>query len=325
LLDVFMRSSDNKSVKTEQFLHFWSLHNATIIEVLIGLILCSFIYLAFRTFFTDEVESESATSSQLNSVDIEKTLQKLIESQAGQRVGFVEGKSDGSGASTTGATGTAQTAAGASAVSVEEVKKFTQQIEEKEKVVVELKKQLEETQKAQAEAKASSPDLDKKLKDLEARLAEYEIISEDIADLSFYKEENAKLQKELAGLKAGGAAAASPSAGAAKVVSADASGGALDAAAVAAAASAAAPASPAAPAVENSAIDSALANQPAKPAEGAVNSSIDDELMKEFAAAVQDQKGATAAPAEKVVIADEKKLEENQNLMGEFESFVKKS
>ncbi len=41
-----------------------------------------------------------------------------------------------------------------------------------------------------------------KIEELQARLAEYEIIEDDIADLSMFKEENAKLKEELALLKA---------------------------------------------------------------------------------------------------------------------------
>ena len=43
--------------------------------------------------------------------------------------------------------------------------------------------------------------LKEKVNDLQARLAEYEIIEDDIADLSMYKEENARLKAELARLK----------------------------------------------------------------------------------------------------------------------------
>ena len=38
----------------------------------------------------------------------------------------------------------------------------------------------------------SSAELLAKIKDLEGKLAEYEIIEDDIADLTFFKEENAK-------------------------------------------------------------------------------------------------------------------------------------
>ena len=51
---------------------------------------------------------------------------------------------------------------------------------------------------------ASSGDtlvLEEKIKDLEARLSEYSIIEDDIADLSFYKEETLRLQDEVKTLK----------------------------------------------------------------------------------------------------------------------------
>lgn len=346
-------------MKTEQFLHFWSLHNATIIEVLIGLILVSFIYLAFRTFFHEEAEPEQASASGLNSADIEKTLQKLIEAQNSQRVAAADVKSPEVAAGVEGGPSAAAVAAalsisgGAAALPAEEVQKFTQQIAEKEKIVLELKKQLEVTQKAQAEAKVNSPDFEKKLKDLESRLAEYEIISEDIADLSFYKEENVKLQKQLAALKGGGAALDGAEPKAAEPIAAvnaiDAAAGAASTTVVKDSATttqssslvlgdkvaatdntqvvAGGAAGPAGTPIENSVIDKAIDSQTPKPAENTdATNSIDDELMKEFAMAVKDQKGSSedVPQPEKVVVEDEKKLVENQNLMGEFENFVKK-
>lgn len=46
--------------------------------------------------------------------------------------------------------------------------------------------------------------------ELEARLREYEIIEDDIADLSIFKEENARLKTELEQIKSGAVASASP-------------------------------------------------------------------------------------------------------------------
>lgn len=58
--------------------------------------------------------------------------------------------------------------------------------------------------------------LQARLKELEAKLAEYEILEDDIADLSLYKEENVRLRSELDKLKnGGGAAAPAPAAAAA--------------------------------------------------------------------------------------------------------------
>jgi hypothetical protein len=45
--------------------------------------------------------------------------------------------------------------------------------------------------------------LNGRIKELEARLAEYELLEDDIADLSLYKEENARLRTELDRLKGG--------------------------------------------------------------------------------------------------------------------------
>jgi len=47
-----------------------------------------------------------------------------------------------------------------------------------------------------------------RLKELETKLAEYEILEDDIADLSLYKEENVRLRSELDKIKGGGAASA---------------------------------------------------------------------------------------------------------------------
>lgn len=174
------------AVNVEQFLSFWSRHNTHIIEVLIGLILLTVVYLAFRLFFGGEA-SEAASVGALGTADLEKTLQRILENQS-----------------------VSAPAAGGS----EEIEKLKAQIAEKEKALEELK------QAAPADGGAPAADsgaadalnaekkkLEEKVKDLEARLAEYEIISEDIADLSFYKEENGKLQKELESLKAGAPAA----------------------------------------------------------------------------------------------------------------------
>ncbi len=52
--------------------------------------------------------------------------------------------------------------------------------------------------------------LNARLKELEAKLAEYEILEDDIADLSLYKEENLRLRGELEKLRGAGGGGASP-------------------------------------------------------------------------------------------------------------------
>ena len=58
-------------------------------------------------------------------------------------------------------------------------------------------------------------DVSSRIKELEAKLAEYEILEDDIADLSLYKEENTRLRAEVEKIKTGGGAAAADTGGAA--------------------------------------------------------------------------------------------------------------
>ena len=60
---------------------------------------------------------------------------------------------------------------------------------------------------------AEAEGLGTRIKELESKLAEYEILEDDIADLSLYKEENQRLKAELEKTKAAGAGAASAPAG----------------------------------------------------------------------------------------------------------------
>ena len=154
-------------------------HNVMLIEMLIGLILFIVLFLAFRSFWGAKENEENPSA---NMGQLEETLKKLLE-----KANFVSGNGAGS----------------------EEQSKLASEIQNL-KVSLEEKQSLIEQMKTQSTgAKAIASDLssdekkklDDQLKELQGKLAEYEIISEDIADLSFYKEENAKLQKELSNLK----------------------------------------------------------------------------------------------------------------------------
>lgn len=180
-----------RSVGVEAFLRFWSHYNTLIIEILIGLILLTVVYLAFRTFFGPEEETAGGVGHELNPADLEKTLQKILERQ--ERAPAPAAPQDSAPA--------ASAEGGVPAVGAsDEVARLRSQLAERDQQIADIKAA------ASAPASAGLADDEKKtyedrLKDLEARLAEYEIISEDIADLSFYKEENSKLQKEISSLK----------------------------------------------------------------------------------------------------------------------------
>ena len=78
--------------------------------------------------------------------------------------------------------------------------------------IAEMKKQLSERQgqAAQGQSPEAAKDLLRltaRVKELESKLSEYEILEDDIADLSLFKEENARLKAELQNLRGGAAPA----------------------------------------------------------------------------------------------------------------------
>jgi hypothetical protein len=281
----------------EKFLEFWSHNNAVIIEGLVALILISAIYLAYRTFFGAKSLDGAGVGGGggVDTTEIEKTLQKILEQQS--TAARAAGEAGAAGASAAGTPPPEMVA---------ELSNLKKALEDKEKQIVVLQEKAAAATKAAAApnadpgasaaaaaaqaaaglAEKERADYEAKIKELEARLAEYEIISEDIADLSFYKEENARLTKELESLRGGGAAPA-------------------------AAPAAAAPVAEAAPPVPEP------VPTPAAPeASPEAANAIDDSLMAEFAKAVEGQKSGTLEEAPKT---------DNDKLLAEFENFNKKS
>lgn len=237
-------------------------HNVLLIEVLVGIILVSIIFLAFRAFFSRAQNELSGTQDNSSIEAIEKSLKKILET-------------------------TQVNSAGPSPEALAQLDELKATLEERTRLLEELQEQLKAGASAApadggSDIAAEKMKLETRMKELEAKLAEYEIISEDIADLSMYKEENSKLKKELDALKAGGAVAAAPGAAPA---AADSMASAAAEAAPEAAAAASAPAAEAAAVVD-------------------AGSGIDDDIMAEFARAVEEQKSATAGPAAAAPAAD---------------------
>lgn len=294
-------------MKVEKFLEFWSHNNTLIIELLIGVVLLMSIYLAYRGFFGAKEEGTPSGGSSTSGIDIteiEKSLQKILENQKNVvSAPVVQTGSDSS----------------------EEVGALKGALSDKEKELALLKQQLElQAKKAQEElatAKAAAASgggdtkaLETKIKDLEVRLSEYEIISEDISELSKYKEENLKLKNQLKELKGGGGgepAAEPQSAPAAEPPAPEVQ------AEPAAAESQPAPTEAAAPAPTE--VPAAQGTPSGEQASG--GGVVDDDLMKEFAAAIADQKSGTLDQAKAATSKDG----ENTQLLGEFENFVKKN
>lgn len=287
-LTLEIPDSTIEAVNLDPFLQFWSSHNQTIIQVLIVLTLIFIVALVFITLFgTKESDVAGTAGTVALPADFEKSLQKILETQISAKSAvfdFSKGQASDPQMQGQGPALTAEAAA--------EVEKAKAQIEEKDKLIEELKDRLT---KAVAMANATplnvdASGLEARIKELEARLAEYDIISEDIADLSRFKDENEKLKAQLEKSKTEGQPPP-----------------AAPAAAPAASAPPAPPAAPAAP--------------PAQAAPAASSASIDDDLMKEFAAAVEGQKAAQAPSDTPPAVPASP---ENEDLMGQFENFVQK-
>lgn len=165
-----------------------------IIQVLIPLVLVLVLILAYRSFSMDD-DDEATSGSGVSAKDLEATLAKVLEkahlvptaAAASQMAGV---KDDA------------------------QAQNLLKEIDRLKAELAEAKTGLEKAKTDSAGAPtagaAAAPDtekLNKQLEEMKARLAEYEIIAEDIADLSFYKEQTAKLQKEVETLKGGQPAA----------------------------------------------------------------------------------------------------------------------
>lgn len=283
----------------DKFLDFWSHYNQTIIQSLIVLTLIFIVALVFITLFGSKNEDSSGAQVGI-SPELEKSLQKLLENQTKAAV-FDFSKSQEGGAPSSIAT------QGVSPEAAAQMDKLKTEMLAKEKKIQELSAQLTQAVSQPAAAGVDSTGLEARIKELEARLAEYDIISEDIADLSRYKDENERIKTELASLR-GGAPAAAPVAAVAAV--------AQPVAAAPIAAPVAASTAPTMTAPELQVVAAQAASVP--DVDPAISAAIDDDLMKEFAAAVEGQKAATQSAAVPAPSTD------NEDLMGQFENFVQK-
>lgn len=189
----------------EKTLHFIALYNSQIIQVGFGIVLLLIVVYVYRLFFMSNV-TDTGSNESFNTEVIEEKLNIIIDQQK-QRPASGVAASPGPRSSDEGAT-------------PEEVDKLKseiynlrQQIAENEKNNSESKSKNSAgssgstTTKAEsAQESAKAVQLEAKIADLQSRLSEYEIIADDIAELSQLRTENAKLIQELATLKASSSA-----------------------------------------------------------------------------------------------------------------------
>ncbi len=191
-LTIFSSIRDNSEVNVKQLVDFLIAHNVEIIQWLVAIILLTFVgYLIVSLFRKPDTSSGSGESSE----DIRKALKEVLEAT----------KASAPSATTVMAAGPAVVSAGTSsdsgaaaqaAAAAAEAAKLQQQVEA-------LRKELED-KNTNGGVATTDPAKDEKIAELESKLSEYEILEDDIADLSLYKEENEKLKKQLAELSSGG-------------------------------------------------------------------------------------------------------------------------
>ena len=167
-------------------------YHETVIYTLVPVIMLVGAYTFYREFFV--TSKDSFDTSQLG--DLESTLLRVLEkadpstiigtavasTTASEGDASVEEAEGGEPARTSEDSGAGK----------EELKTLQADLLLKEEEILELKKGLDE-----AKSSDETDELQAKIKVLEDKLTEYEIIEDDIADLSMYKEENIKLKEEL--------------------------------------------------------------------------------------------------------------------------------
>lgn len=179
----------------ENALQFLMTYNIQIIKGVIGIVFLALIIYVYRMFFL--ASASGASEAAINTDAIEQKLNQLIETQKNRP-----------------------------AAEPSEMPDSSQPIGDVDRLKLEvytLKQQLNEAERKAVESAKAAPAVDpdllakhaEQVKSLESRLAEYEIIAEDIAELSQLRIENGKLKDQLAGAgiavaSAGSAATTAP-------------------------------------------------------------------------------------------------------------------
>jgi len=182
-------------VNIEHFLDIFFQRNIFIIEVLFGLVLLGVIFLTIKSFMRPE-----GTDGELNLSGLEDGLKKIIENYSGNSLNNTKAESAIEG----------DAIMEEMATQIERLKlQLMQKTEEVEQlkaggaVSTSVSSAVETSAKSSSSSSGGAPaELEEKVRELEARLSEYSIIEDDIADLSFYKEETVRLQSEIDKLKA---------------------------------------------------------------------------------------------------------------------------
>lgn len=177
-------------VTLEKFLHFIIANNELIIQWVVVAMLLLSLWLIGRSIFGSADNGEERAQSA-------GTRDGGATADAGEAAG---------GAGAVGAMSAAAMAAPEAVAALAQVNHLQTELSQRTQELVQLKADLERN-------KGENVDISeylKKIKDLEGKLAEYEILEDDIADLSLYKEENFRLKAEVERLSQGGSMTTAP-------------------------------------------------------------------------------------------------------------------
>lgn len=198
-------------MKFAAFLSFWMAHNESIIQWMVATIIGFSTFLVFRSFFGKK------TGDVATAVGIDPGMQELLKKVLDQTTVLEKAMMSAptvvaapAGEATAVMPAPVQVVSGADPAELEKLKKM---IEDRD---VELNRLKNDPSSGKLRDQID------KVQELENRLKEYEILEDDIADLSLYKEENARLKSELQRLVGGAAPAAEPAAAPAPVAAAEA-------------------------------------------------------------------------------------------------------
>lgn len=175
----------------EHFLDSFFRSNVLVIEVLFGVVLLGVILLAVRTFLRPE---EKASTTNLES--LEDGIKKILDNYSQQTKVTADANET-----------TPKSDDPVMEEMVTQIERLKIQLMQKNEELEQIKANGSVSQEGAPSANLSNDAaekinaLEEKIRDLEAKLSEYAIIEDDIADLSLYKEENAKLKAEIEELK----------------------------------------------------------------------------------------------------------------------------
>jgi hypothetical protein len=176
----------------DKIMHFFVKHNAVLIEAMTTLILVMAAYLAYRSYRQARQDQNVKFAPDMG--NLEEMLKKVIE-----RANLVQPPTTPATPESSGPTPAEQDQ---TAELIREITKLKTDLQGKQTEIEGLKVNAAGSGKPSVTPEEKQA-LEGQVQELKKKLEEFDIISQDIADLSFYKEENAKLQRELASRAAG--------------------------------------------------------------------------------------------------------------------------